>query len=266
VRVVEFLERVTPLMPAAGAKLLQRALERQGFAFTFGASAKAARVEGEVVKVTIEKGGETSEAECDVLLVAVGRKPFTDGLGLSELGVATDAKGRVVVDEEWRTNVAGIRAIGDVVSGPMLAHKAEEEGIAAVERIAGQRSHVRYECIPNVVYTWPEFAAVGMSEEEAKAQGRAVAVGTFPFLANGRAKAMGEKDGEVRIVADAATDRILGASIVGPRASDLIAELAFAMEMEASAEDVARSVHAHPTLPEAVREAALAVAKRAIHV
>ncbi len=266
VRVIEFLDRITPLLPAAGAKLLQRALERQGFTFAFGASAKAARLEGGRVRVTVDQGGAVTEEEGDVLLVAVGRRPYTEGLGLEALGVAVDAKGRVLVDGSWRTRVDGIWAIGDVIPGPMLAHKAEEEGIAAVECMAGQPGHVRYECVPNVVYTWPEFAAVGLSEEEAKTQGRAVAVGAFPFLANGRAKAMGEKDGEVRIVADAATDRILGASIVGPRASDLIAELAFAMEMEASAEDVARSVHAHPTLPEAVREAALAVAKRAIHV
>jgi dihydrolipoamide dehydrogenase len=177
-----------------------------------------------------------------------------------------DEKGRIEVNARFETNVAGIHAIGDVIRGPMLAHKAEEEGIAAVETIAGLPGHVAYECIPNVVYTWPELASVGISEEDASDRGVATAVGVFPFLANGRARAMGERDGQVKIIADAATDRILGAHILGPRASDLIAELAVAMELGASAEDIARSVHAHPTLPEAVKEAALAVAKRPIHI
>jgi dihydrolipoamide dehydrogenase len=203
---------------------------------------------------------------CDVLLVAVGRRPFTDGLGAAEAGLTLDARGRIPVDEHYRTNVEGLWAIGDVIPGPMLAHKAEEEGIAAVERMAGLAGHVAYECVPSVVYTWPEWAGVGWSEEEARERGHEVAVGTFPFLANGRAKAMGEREGQVKIVADAKTDRILGGHILGPRASDLIAELAVAMEMGASAEDVARSVHAHPTLPEAIKEAALAVGKRAIHI
>ena len=198
--------------------------------------------------------------------MAVGRRPYTEGLGAAEAGVTLDEKGRVMVDEHYQTVVPGIYAIGDVIAGPMLAHKAEEEGIAAVERMAGLPGHVAYECVPNVVYTWPELASVGMTEEEAAQRGIEVAIGTFPFLANGRAKAMGEKDGQVKILADAKTDRILGAHILGPRASDLIAELATAMELSASAEDVARSVHAHPTLPEAVKEAALAVAKRAIHI
>jgi dihydrolipoamide dehydrogenase len=266
VHVLEFMDRVTPGMDRTSALVLQRALERQGISFTFGASARSAVVEGERVRVTVEKGGATSEEPCDVLLVAVGRQPFTDGLGLLELGARMDEKGRVLVDEAYRTSLPGVWAVGDVIPGPMLAHKAEEEGIAAVERMAGQAGHVRYECIPSVVYTWPEFASVGLTEEGARERGLEVVVGAFPFLANGRARAMGEKDGQVRILADAKTDRIVGAHIVGPRASDLIAELAFAMEMEASAEDVARSVHAHPTLPEAVREAALAVGRRAIHI
>jgi dihydrolipoamide dehydrogenase len=172
----------------------------------------------------------------------------------------------VVVNERFETRVAGIFAIGDVIAGPMLAHKAEEEGIAAVEGMAGHPGHVAYECVPNIVYTWPELASVGISEEDAVARNLTVAIGTFPFLANGRAKAMGERDGQVKLIADAATDRLLGAHILGPRASDLIAELAVAMELGASAEDIARSVHAHPTLPEAVKEAALAVAKRPIHI
>jgi len=266
VHVVEFLDRAVPFADRQSALALQRALEKQGVAFTFGASAREARLEGDRVRVTIARGGESRDETCDVLLVAVGRRPFTDGLGARELGLRMDDRGRILVDEEFRASVAGIWAIGDVIPGPMLAHKAEEEAVAAVERMAGLPGHVSYDCIPNVVYTWPELAGVGLTEEEAKARGREVSVGTFPFLANGRAKTMGEKDGQVKIVADARTDRILGAHILGPRASDLIAELALAMEMGASAEDVARTVHAHPTLPEAVKEAALAVDRRAIHL
>jgi dihydrolipoamide dehydrogenase len=266
VHVLEFLKAPLPGMDAAVVKLLQRSLEKQGMTFAFESSAQAARVEGDRVRVTVAGGGSEREETCDVLLVAVGRRPYTDGLGLDTLGVKQDAKGRVLVDERYQTNVEGVFAIGDVIPGPMLAHKAEEEGIAAVEIMAGLPGHVAYECVPNVVYTWPELAGVGMSEEQAKAEGRAVNVGVFPFLANGRARAMEEREGQVKLIADATTDRLLGAHILGPRASDLIAELAFAMEMRASAEDVARSVHAHPTLPEAVKEAALAVAKRAIHI
>jgi dihydrolipoamide dehydrogenase len=266
VQVLEFMDRIVPGMDRQSGQLLQRALQRQGMTFTLDASAQSATVSGERVRVSVVQGGETREEECDVLLVAVGRRPYTDGLGARELGLAMDEKGSILVDEAYRTSVPGVWAIGDVIPGPMLAHKAEEEGIAAVERMAGLPGHLAYECVPSVVYTWPELASVGLTEEDAKARGIEVAVGTFPFLANGRAKAMGEKDGQVKILADARTDRILGAHILGPRASDVIAELAFAMEMGASAEDVARSVHAHPTLPEAVKEAALAVAKRAIHV
>jgi dihydrolipoamide dehydrogenase (EC 1.8.1.4) len=266
VHVLEWLDRAVPVMERSGALLLQRALERQGMTFAFGAAVRGATLDGDRVRVTVAQGEKESTEECDVLLVAVGRVPFTAGLGARELGVRMDEKGRILVDESWRTSVAGVWAIGDVIPGPMLAHKAEEEGIAAVERMAGQPGHVAYDRIPSVVYTWPEFAGVGLTEEQAKEQGLEVAVGTFPFMANGRARALGEKDGQVRIVADARTDRILGAHIVGPRASDLIAELVVAMELGASAEDVARTVHAHPTLPEAVKEAALAVARRAIHV
>ena len=266
VHVVELLDRIVAGADAASAKLLQRALEKQGITFELGASVKQARVEGERVKVTIAKGEATRDEQADVLLVAVGRRPYTEGLGAAEIGVRIDERGRIVVDEHYATTVPGVFAIGDVIAGPMLAHKAEEEGIAAVERMAGQAGHVNYAAVPNVVYTWPELAGVGMTEEQAKEQGVAVKIGTFPFLANGRAKAMEERDGQVKIIADATTDRLLGAHIVGPRASDIIAELAFAIEMEASAEDIARSVHAHPTLPEAIKEAALAVDGRAIHV
>jgi dihydrolipoamide dehydrogenase len=266
VTVVEFMDRAVPGMDRASGQLLQRALEKQGMRFLFGASAESAKVEGERVRVGLRVGDERREEECDVLLVAVGRRPYTEGLGARELGVRMDDKGRILVDDHYETSVPGVYAIGDVIPGPMLAHKAEEEGVAAVERMAGLAGHVAYDCIPNVVYTWPELAGVGLTEEQAKERGLEVAVGTFPFMANGRARAMNEREGQVKILADARADRIVGAHIVGPRASDLIAELVLAMELEASAEDVARSVHAHPTLPEATREAALAVARRAIHI
>jgi dihydrolipoamide dehydrogenase len=268
VTVLEYMDRALPGVDVGSAKLLQRSLERQGMKFRFGVSARAAEVVGDEVRVEVaaNAGGAPETLTADVLLVAVGRRPYTDGLGAVELGVKLDAKGRVIVDEHYQTNVPGVFAIGDVIAGPMLAHKAEEEGIACVERMAGVAGHVNYDCIPNVVYTHPELASVGVSEEEARERGHEVRVGTFPFQANGRAKAMGEREGQVKLVADAATDRLLGAHIVGARASDLIAELVVAMELGASAEDVARSVHAHPTLPEAVKEAALGVAGRAIHI
>ncbi len=267
VTVLEYLDRIVPGADAGSAKLLRRSLERQGIQFRFGVSARSARVVGEEVQLEVAPaaGGESVTETADVLLVAVGRVPYSEGVGARELGVTFDAKGRIQVDAHYQTTVPGVYAIGDVIAGPMLAHKAEEEGVACVERMAGVAGHVNYDCIPSVVYTWPELASVGLTEEEARASGRAVNVGTFPFLANGRAKAMGEKDGQVKILADAATDRVLGAHIVGPRASDLIAEVVVAMELGASAEDLARSVHAHPTLPEAVKEAALAVAGRSLH-
>ena len=200
------------------------------------------------------------------MLVAVGRRANTEGLGLEALGLNLEAGGKVPVDSHLRTPVANVWAIGDVIKGPMLAHKAEDEGIAVAERIAGQAGHVNYEAIPWVVYTWPELASVGISEDAAKQQGLNVKVGKFPFLANGRAKALGNTDGFVKIVADAKTDRIVGAHILGPNASELIAELAVAVEFGASAEDIARSTHAHPTLAECVKEAALGVDKRSIHI
>jgi dihydrolipoamide dehydrogenase len=266
VTVLEFMDRPVPGMDRKSGELLRRSLEKQGMKLRFKASAKSAQVKGDQVEVTVVADGKESVETCDVLLVAVGRRPYTEGLGAQELGVRMDEKGRVLVDAHYQTSVRGIWAIGDCTPGPMLAHKAEEEGIAAVELMAGQAGHVAYHCIPNVVYTWPELASVGVTEEEVAEQQLAVNIGTFPFLANGRAKAMGEREGQVKIIADQKTDRILGAHIFGPRASDLIAELAFAMEMGASAEDVARSVHAHPTLPEAVKEAALGVAKRSIQI
>ena len=266
VTVVEREDRAVPGMDRQSGTLLKRALEKQGIRFQFGASVSRAERRGAVVAVTVAGTEGEREIECDVLLVAVGRRPFADGLGAREAGVELDARGRIVVDSHYRTRVPELFAIGDVIAGPMLAHKAEEEGIAAVERMAGIAGHVAYECVPNVVYTWPELAGVGMTSEEAAAAGREVATGTFPFRANGRALAMNERDGQVKLIADARTDRLLGAHIVGPRASELIAEIGVAMELESSAEDIARSVHAHPTLAEAVREAALGVAKRSIHI
>ncbi len=266
VRVFEYMDRIVPGMDAKSGAMLKRVLEKQGMHFTLGASARTAEVRGDAVRVTIAIGDEQVEETCDVLLVAVGRRPFTEGAGLEAVGVELDPRGRVVVNERFETRVPGIFAIGDVIPGPMLAHKAEEEGIAAVEGMAGLPVHVPYEAIPSIVYTWPELAGVGMTEAEATAEGREIRIGIFPFMANGRARAMGEVDGQVKVLADAATDRLLGAHILGPRASDLIAELAVAIEFGASAEDIARSVHAHPTLPEAIREAALAVGKRAIHI
>jgi dihydrolipoamide dehydrogenase len=266
VGVVEFMDRIVPGMDRKMGGQLQKALEKQGLAFQLQKTARGAVVVNGKVRVTLESSGVTSEAEADVVLVAVGRQPFTEGLGAREIGVAFDERGRIQVDAHYATNVPGIYAIGDVIAGPMLAHKAMEEGVAAVERMAGHASHVNYDAVPNVVYTWPELASVGLSEEQAQSQEIQFRVGTFPFMANGRARCMNETEGTVKILADAKTDRVLGVHILGPRASDLIAEGALAMEFGASAEDIARSVHAHPTLPEAMKEAALAVHGRALHI
>jgi dihydrolipoamide dehydrogenase len=265
VRVVEFLDRIVPLSDAEMGKALQKSLEKQGLEFQLSATARSAAVKDGKVEVTIESGGKTTKCTVSKVLVAVGRRAFTGDLGLETVGVERDERGRVRVDAHFRTAAEGVYAIGDVIAGPMLAHKAEEEGIACVERIAGVAGHVNYDAIPNVVYTWPELASVGKTEEEARAAGHEIAVGRFPFLANGRAKAMEEKDGFVKVIADAKTDRVLGIHILGPRASDMIAEAAIAIEFSASAEDVARTCHAHPTLPEAVKEAALDALGRALH-
>ena len=265
VRVVEVADRIVPGMDGDLARALQRALEKQGLSFRLSTAARKAVVKEATVEVTIEADGTAVTETFDRVLVAVGRRPVTAGLGLEALGVALDPKGHIRVDERFETSVPGIHAVGDVIGGPMLAHKAEEEGIACVERIAGQAGHVNYEAIPNVVYTWPELASVGKTEQECRAQGLGITTGTSLFAANGRARAMGERDGLVKIVADDRSDRILGLHILGPHASELIAEAVLAIEFGASAEDIARTSHAHPTLAEAVREAALAVAKRSIH-
>jgi len=266
VTVVEFLDAIVPTMDRGMGTQLRRALEKQGLAFRLETSATRAERTERGVRVTLESKGQTSLEEADVVLVAIGRRPYVEGLGAREAGIPLDAQGRVTVNERFETSVPGVYAIGDAIPGPMLAHKAQEEGIAAVELMAGLAGHVNYDAIPSVVYTWPELASVGLSEEDAARRGLEVRVGAFPFMANGRARCLGETEGGVKVLADARSDRIVGLHILGPRASDLIAEAALAVEFAASAEDVARTVHAHPTLPEAVKEAALAVAKRALHV
>jgi len=262
VTVVEFLDTIVPAMDRGMAKLLQRALEKQGLE----TAARSAKASPRGLAVTLEGRRETVEAEFDVVLVAVGRRPYAEGLGARELGVAFDERGRITVNERYETNVSGVYAIGDCIPGPMLAHKAEEEGVAAVEMMAGHYGHVNYDVIPNVVYTAPELASVGLTEEETSKRGLATRTGTFPFLANARARCLGETDGAVKVIADAKTDQLLGVHVLGPRGSDLIAEAAVAMEFGASAEDLARTCHAHPTLPEAMKEAALGVAKRQLNI
>jgi dihydrolipoamide dehydrogenase len=263
VTVVEYFDRILPGMDTELGTLAKRILEKQGLNFKLGARVKAARRSGDGCVVEIE-GQEP--IQCDRVLLATGRVPNTDGLGLAEVGVAQGKRGDVIVDDHFRTNVPGIYAIGDVIRGAMLAHKAEEEGIACVELIATGYGHVDYNSIPSVVYTHPEIASVGRSEEQLKEAGIAYKKGTFPFSANGRAKAIGNTEGRVKILADATTDRILGAHIIGHAAGDLIAEVAVAMAFGASAEDLARASHAHPSLAETVKEAALAAGDGAIHI
>jgi dihydrolipoamide dehydrogenase len=268
VTVVEFLDRITPTMDGETAKHLQRALAKQGITFRLKTKVTAAKATKSSVELTVEpaEGGAAEKLACDVALIAIGRRPYTEGLGLQEVGVKLDNRGFVPVDGDYQTNVAGVFAIGDVLPDrPMLAHKAEEEGVAVAELIAGQPGHVNYDAIPGVIYTWPEVAAVGRTEEELKAAGVAYKAGKFAFAANSRARTAGESEGFVKLLADAKTDRVLGAHIVGPDAGSLIAELVLAMEFSASAEDIARTCHAHPTLNEAVREAALAVAGRTLN-
>ncbi|MDX2258635.1 MAG: dihydrolipoyl dehydrogenase [Hyphomicrobiaceae bacterium] len=268
VHVVEYLDRILPGMDMEVAKQFQKILQKQGFTFELGAKVTGVAKSAMGSKVTVEPaaGGASKVIDADVVLVAIGRVPYTEGLGLEDVGVAMDNRRRVVVDAHYQTNVPGIYAIGDVIAGPMLAHKAEDEGIALAEVLAGQAGHVNYDVIPSVIYTAPEVASVGKTEEELKAAGIAFNAGKFPFLANGRAKVNRTTDGFVKVLADAATDRVLGIHIIGPNAGELIAEAAVIMEFGGSAEDLARTCHAHPTLAEAVKEAALAVDKRAIHM
>jgi dihydrolipoamide dehydrogenase len=268
VTVIEYLDRITPGLDNEISASFQKILTKQGLKFMLGHKVTAAKTGNDGVTLTVEpaKGGAAAEIKADIVLLAIGRSAYTAGLNLQAAGVAVDARGRVKTDAHFATNVPGIYAIGDVIAGPMLAHKAEDEGVALAERLAGQAGHVNYDAIPSVVYTWPEVAAVGKSEEELKAAGIAYKIGKFPFTANGRARAMGDTDGFVKILSDKTTDKLLGAHIIGPDAGTLIAELTTAIEFGASAEDVARICHAHPTLSEAVKEAALAADGRALHI
>jgi dihydrolipoamide dehydrogenase len=268
VTVIEYLDRILPGMDADVARSFQRILEKQGLLFRLGSKVTGVPKAGGSLDVSVEPaaGGKADTIAADAVLVAVGRAPYTQGLGLQEAGVALDKKGRIVVDAHFETNVSGVYAIGDVIAGPMLAHKAEDEGMAVAEILAGQSGHVNYDVIPNVIYTAPEVASVGKTEEELKASGTAYNAGKFPFTANGRAKVNKTTDGFVKVLADAATDRVLGVHIIGPHAGEMIAEAAVIMEFGGSAEDLARTCHAHPTLTEAVKEAALSVAKRPIHM
>ena len=268
VTVVEFLDRILPGIDNEVARQFQRMLEKQGIGFKLASKVAAIDSSGAVLKASVEPaaGGAAQQIEADVALIAIGRVPYTEGLGLETIGLKLDNRGRVPVDQHFATAVPGVYAIGDVIAGPMLAHKAEDEGIAVAEIIAGKAGHVNYDVIPNVIYTSPEVASVGKTEEELKADNVAYNVGKFPFTANGRAKANQQTEGFVKILADAGTDRVLGVHIVGSDAGNMIAEAAIAMEFGAAAEDIARTCHAHPTLPEAVKEAALAVDKRAIHM
>lgn len=268
VTVIEFLDRITPGMDGEVAKAFQKILEKQGMTFKLGTKVTGAETLKTKVKLTVEPaaGGDAETIDCDTVLVSIGRRPFTDQLGLDEAGVKTTDRGFVEIDEHFQTNVEGIYAIGDCVRGPMLAHKAEDEGVAAAEIISGESGHVNYDVIPGIVYTWPEVASVGKTEEQLKEEGVAYNIGKFPFSANGRARAANETDGFVKLLADAKTDRVLGAHILGPDAGTLIHEIVVGMEFGASAEDIARTCHGHPTLSEAVKEAALAVDGRTIHI
>jgi dihydrolipoamide dehydrogenase len=268
VTVVEFLDRIVATMDAEIGAAYQKILQKQGMEFKLGTKVTAAKKAGGKVTLSLEpaKGGAVEDLVGDVVLISIGRRPYVDGLALEFAGVKLDDKGRIAVDAHFPTNVPGIYAIGDVIHGPMLAHKAEEEGVALAEILAGQAGHVNYETCPNIVYTWPELASVGKTEEELKAAGVQYKVGKFPFLANSRAKANADTDGMVKLLADATTDRLLGAHILGPEAGTLIHEVAMAMEFGGSAEDVARAFHGHPTLNEAIKEAALAIASKPIHM
>ena len=268
VTVVEFLDHITPGMDAEVAKNLQRILTKQGMTFRLSTKVAAIDNSGERLKVSLEPaaGGDAETLECDTVLVAIGRRPYTEGLGLENVGIATDRRGMIEVGDHFETSVEGIYAIGDVVRGPMLAHKAEEEGVAVAELLAGQKPHVNYDAIPGVIYTAPEVASVGRTEEQLKEAGIEYRVGKFPFLANSRARATGQTDGFVKLLVDASTDRVLGCHIIGADAGTVIGEVVLAMEYGASSEDIARTCHAHPTLEESVKEAALAAFAKPIHM
>ena len=268
VTVVEFLDRIVPTMDGEIGQQFQKILAKQGMAFKLGTKVTAAKQAKGKVTLTLEpaKGGAAEDLVADAVLVSIGRRPYVDGLALEAAGVTLDEKRRIKTDGHFRTSAANIYAIGDVIIGPMLAHKAEEDGVAIAETLAGQKGHVNYDTCPNIVYTAPELAAVGKTEEELKATGVQYKVGKFPFLANSRAKAVGDTDGLVKLLADAKSDRLLGAHILGPGAGTLIHECVMAMEFQGSAEDVARAFHGHPTHNEAIKEAALAISSKPIHI
>jgi dihydrolipoamide dehydrogenase len=268
VTVVEFLDRITPTMDSEVGKALQTSLTKQGFAFRLGTKVTGAKKDKNGITLSLDAaaGGKPEELACDVVLVSVGRRPFTDSLGLDAIGIALDNRGRIQVDPHFATNVPGVYAIGDVIAGPMLAHKASEEGVVLIETLAGQKPHLDYDAIPAVIFTHPEVGSVGKTEEELKAAGVAYRVGKFPFTANARARANADTEGFVKIIADQKTDRVLGVHIINADAGTMIAEAALAMEFGATSEDIASTVHAHPTLNEAVKEAALAVGPGAIHM
>ncbi len=268
VTVIEYLDQILPGMDGEVRKESEKVFKKQGIAFKTGTKVTSAKATSKGVDLTMEPaaGGAEEKMSVDIVLMAVGRKPYTEGLGLEKLGVEMTDRGVIVTDEFFETSVEGIYAVGDVIKGPMLAHKAEDEGVVLAEMLAGQSGHIDYNCIPGVVYTWPEVANVGKTEEQLKEAGIAYNAGKFPFMANGRARAMNAMDGFVKILACAKTDRVLGAHILGPNAGDLIQEVVSVMEFEGTAEDIARSSHAHPTLTEVVKEAALAVHKRPLHI
>ena len=266
VEVIEFLDHITPGMDREVSKEFEKILKKQGIKFQLNTKVKKITKNNNIVSIdTVDKEKNKKKVDADVVLISVGRKPYTKGLNLENVGVQTDEKGRIKVNKNFETNVKNIFAIGDVIEGPMLAHKAEEEGIAVAELIAGQSGHVNYDIIPSVIYTSPEVASVGKTEEQLKANKNNYKVGKFPFMANSRAKAIDEPEGFVKILADSVTDKVLGVHIIGPHAGEMIAEMAIAMEFGASSEDIARTCHAHPTFSEAIKEAALSVEKRQIH-
>ena len=268
VTVVEFLDHITPGMDGEVQKNLQRILRKQGMKFKLGTKVTGVERSGGALVVSIDAaaGGKPETIDCDTVLVSIGRRPYTEGLGLENVGIETDRRGMIDVDEHFATKVPGIYAIGDVIRGPMLAHKAEEEGVCIAEQLAGQKPHIDYDAIPSVIYTSPEVAAIGKTEEQLKEAGIAYKIGKFPFSANSRARSSGLTDGFVKILADAESDRILGCHIIGAEAGTMIAEIGLAMEYGASSEDVARTCHAHPTLEEAVKEAAMAISSKPIHI
>lgn len=268
VTVIEFLDQILPGMDGEVRKEAQKIFKKQGITFKTSSKVTGAKSGAKGVDLTVEPadGGKEEKVKADIVLMAIGRKPYTENLGLDKVGVKMDDKGRIETDEFFETSVEGIFAIGDVIAGPMLAHKAEDEGVILAELLAGESGHIDYDMVPGVVYTWPEVANVGKTEEQLKEAGVKYNAGKFPFMANGRARAMGSTDGFVKILADKETDRILGAHMIGPNAGDLMAEVVSVMEFDGTAEDIARTCHSHPTLTEVVKEAALAVHKRPLHI